>query len=83
VAFDVGPRSVLRGARQLAGHILGDEKQWRAIYPLAAELPVFMFGGRIAGYERDLDDAMRAKQSGGRETAAQMRRAAKHHEALT
>jgi hypothetical protein len=66
---------LLRGARELAAHVLGDENQWRAIYGLAPELPVFMMGGRIAGYERALDEAMAAKQAGGKETAAQMRRA--------
>jgi hypothetical protein len=73
---------LLRGARELAAYILGDEDQWRAIYPLAAELPVFRFGGRIAGYTRSLDEAMARKEGGGKETAAQRRRSAKQREAV-
>jgi hypothetical protein len=70
------------GARKLAGHVLGDEEKHRLIYGLAPELPVFMFGGRIAGYEGELDEAMAAKQAGGKETATQRRRAAKHREGV-
>jgi hypothetical protein len=70
------------GARKLAGHVLGDENKYRLIYELAPELPVFMLGGRIVAYERDLDDAMRVMRDGGKETAAQRRRSAKHREAV-
>jgi hypothetical protein len=73
---------LLLGARELARHVLGDEDKHRLIYGLAPELPVFMFGGRIAGYERELDAAMAAKQAGGKETATQRRRAAKDREAV-
>jgi len=68
---------LLLGARKLARHVLGDEHQERVMYGLSAELPIFILGGRLAAYERDLDAAMAAKQAGGKETAAQRRRSAK------
>jgi hypothetical protein len=75
-----GRGRLLLGARKLARHVLGDEHQERAMYGLSAELPIFIFGGRLAGYEGELDAAMAAKQAGGKETAAQRRRSAKHRE---
>jgi hypothetical protein len=72
---------LLLGARKLARHVLGDENQERVMYGLSAELPIFILGGRLAAYERDLDAAMAAKQAGGKETAAQRRRSAKRETA--
>lgn len=73
--MDEGNGRLLRGAREIAAHLLGDAEQWRAIYGLAPELPLFKFGGRIAAYTRSIDEAMARKEAGGKETAAQMRRA--------
>jgi dihydroorotase len=55
---------LLLGARKLARHVLGDEHQERVMYGLSAELPIFILGGRLAAYERDLDAAMAAKRRG-------------------
>jgi hypothetical protein len=74
-----GPKGVLlRGARELAEYIFGDEKYWRSIYTVGPELPLFMMGGMISGYTVSIDAALARKEAAGREpTTAQARRCAK------
>jgi hypothetical protein len=58
-----GRGQLLRGARLLAGYILGDEDQHRTVYNLVGELPIFMMGGRLCGYTGSLDRALAEKEA--------------------
>ena len=56
---------LLRGAKEIAGQIFGDEQKARAVYPIADDLPVFWLGGTLAAYSGALDEAMAAKERQG------------------
>jgi hypothetical protein len=58
-----GRGHLLRGARELANYIFGDEAQHRSVYNLAGELPLFMMGGRLCGYTASLERAIAAKEA--------------------
>ena len=40
---------VLRGAKPLAGFIFGDEREFKKVYQLKAELGLFLLNGRLCG----------------------------------
>jgi hypothetical protein len=58
-----GRGRLLRGARKLAGFILGDEDQHRTVYYLVGELPIFMMGGRLSGYTGSIERAIAEKEA--------------------
>jgi len=53
---------ILRGAKALASYLFGDEKHYKAIYPLAEELGLFTLGGLICGRTGTIDKALAAKE---------------------
>jgi hypothetical protein len=54
---------LLRGTRQLAEYVLGDEGLWRSMYAIAPELPIFKLGNKLSGYTGSLDAALAAKEA--------------------
>lgn len=52
---------LLRGAKQIAAYVLGDEAQHKAIYGLAGELGLFTFGGLLCGFTGRIDKIIATK----------------------
>jgi hypothetical protein len=57
---------VLRGTRALASFIFGDPNQWRKVYPLAAELGLFRWGGFLCGRPATIRCAIAERERKGR-----------------
>jgi hypothetical protein len=49
---------LLRGARPIAGHLFGDQDEFKSIYRLVVPLGLFKLGGMISGYEGSIDKRM-------------------------
>ena len=58
-----GRGQLLRGARELAAYIFGDEDLHRAVYAMEGQLPIFMMGGRLCGYTGSLERAIAEKEA--------------------
>lgn len=62
---------VLRGARRLADFIFGDEDEFKKVYPLKAELGLFLLNGRLCGRPKHITAriAEREAEAAAAETA--------------
>jgi len=58
---------LIRGARALAGFVFGDEDEWRAIYPLQAELGLIKIGGQLAGRPETMERQIAARERANRQ----------------
>jgi hypothetical protein len=52
---------LLRGAKPIAAYVLGDEKFYKSIYGMAAELGLFTFGGLLCGRTDSIDKILAAR----------------------
>jgi hypothetical protein len=69
-----GRGQLMRGARELAVFIFGDEDRHRSVYAMVGELPIFMLGGRLSAYTKSLERAIAEKEAAATRPAAETSR---------
>ena len=53
---------LLRGARRISQFIFGTENQWRAIYSMAGDLPIFRIAGSLVARPQSLARAITERE---------------------
>jgi hypothetical protein len=53
---------LLRGARRISLFLFGTEEEWRAVYPLVGELPIFRLAGRLTARPSSLARAISKRE---------------------
>jgi hypothetical protein len=61
---------LIRGARALARFVFGDERQWRAIYPLQEELGLIKVRGQLAGRPTTMERQIARRERASRRLKA-------------
>jgi hypothetical protein len=53
---------LLRGARRISMFLFGNEDEWRAVYSLAGDLPIFRLAGRLTARPSSLARAISKRE---------------------
>ena len=53
---------LLRGARRISQFLFGTEDEWRSVYPLARELPIFRLAGKLTARPSSLARAITERE---------------------
>jgi hypothetical protein len=53
---------LLRGARRISQFLFGTEDEWRSVYPLVGELPIFRLAGKLTARPSSLTKAISERE---------------------
>jgi hypothetical protein len=53
---------LLRGAKRISQFLYGTEDQWRSVYPMVGELPIFMLAGKLTARPSSLARAITERE---------------------
>jgi hypothetical protein len=59
--FSAG-EGLLRGAKRISQFLFGTEAEWRSIYPMVDELPIFMLAGKLTARPSSLARAITERE---------------------
>ena len=54
---------LLRGARRISQFLFGTEDEWRSVYPMVGELPIFRLAGKLTARPSSLARAITEREA--------------------